>query len=108
MQVVYYWSLVVPLCFNSGFQLFSDVVWFIALNCISRVIDFIFSEVDKHVDAGDVLREYKMSALPILYEQFVKLIKYLVHPCDPWFVSHSTYWLFVRVEAPKGELGFFL
>lgn len=78
-----YWSLVAALCFNSGCQLFSDVVWFIALNRISRVIDYIFLEVDKHVDAGDLLREYKMSALPILYDQFVKLIKYLVHPFNP-------------------------
>ncbi|XP_058227891.1 callose synthase 3 [Rhododendron vialii] len=43
-----------------------------------EVIGCIFSEVDKHVDAGDLLREYKMSALPILYDQFVKLIKYLL------------------------------
>ncbi|KAI8573091.1 hypothetical protein RHMOL_Rhmol01G0251800 [Rhododendron molle] len=43
-----------------------------------EVIGYIFSEVDKHVDAADLLREYKMSALPILYDQFVKLIKYLL------------------------------
>lgn len=43
-----------------------------------QVIESIFSEVDKHVEAGDLLIEYKMSALPSLYDQFVKLIKYLL------------------------------
>ena len=43
------------------------------------MIEDIFSEVDKHIDEGDLLSEYKMSALPSLYEHFVKLITYLVH-----------------------------
>lgn len=43
-----------------------------------RVIEYIFSEVDKHIEAGDLISEFKMSALPSLYELFVKLIKYLV------------------------------
>lgn len=43
-----------------------------------RVIDYIFSEVDKHIEAGNLISEYKMSALPSLYDHFVKLIKYLV------------------------------
>ena len=42
------------------------------------VINFIFSEVKKHIDQGDLIREYNMSALPLLYDHFVKLIKYLV------------------------------
>lgn len=44
-----------------------------------RVIEYIFSEVDKHIEAGDLISEYKMSALPSLYDHFVKLIKYLVN-----------------------------
>lgn len=44
-----------------------------------RVIQFIFSEVDTHIEKGDLLSEYKMSALPDLYDHFVKLIKHLVY-----------------------------
>ncbi|GFY98956.1 glucan synthase-like 12 [Actinidia rufa] len=43
-----------------------------------KVIDDIFSEVDRHIEAGDLLTEYQMSALPSLYDHFVKLIKYLL------------------------------
>ncbi|KAK2977668.1 hypothetical protein RJ640_015665 [Escallonia rubra] len=43
-----------------------------------QVIDDIFTEVDKHVEEGNLILEYKMSALPSLYDHFVKLIKYLV------------------------------
>jgi len=43
-----------------------------------RIIDKIFSEVDPHIEDGTIIREYKMSALPTLYDLFVKLIKYLV------------------------------
>lgn len=43
-----------------------------------RVIECIFSEVDRHIEAGDLIREFKMSALPSLYDHFVKLIGYLV------------------------------
>jgi callose synthase len=42
------------------------------------VIEIIFAEVDKHIDTGDLIQEYKMSALPSLYDHFVKLIKYLL------------------------------
>ncbi|KAK1390765.1 1,3-beta-glucan synthase [Heracleum sosnowskyi] len=44
----------------------------------TEVIDYIFSEVDKHIESGDLISEYKMSALPSLYDHLVKLIKYLV------------------------------
>ncbi|KAJ4849393.1 Callose synthase 3 [Turnera subulata] len=44
----------------------------------TEVIDSIFSDVDKHIEAGDLITEYRMSALPDLYDQFVKLIKYLL------------------------------
>ncbi|CAN4089719.1 unnamed protein product [Withania somnifera] len=43
-----------------------------------EVIEYIFSEVDKHIEAGDLISEFKMSALPSLYELFVKLIKFLL------------------------------
>ncbi|XP_062171456.1 callose synthase 3 [Alnus glutinosa] len=43
-----------------------------------EVIEFIFSEVDNHIVEGDLLSIYKMSALPSLYDLFVKLIKYLL------------------------------
>lgn len=38
----------------------------------------IFSEVDAYIEKGSIIREYKMSALPTLYDLFVRLIKYLV------------------------------
>jgi hypothetical protein len=38
----------------------------------------MFREVDNHIAAGTLIKEFKMSALPNLYGQFVELIKYLV------------------------------
>ncbi|XP_019152063.1 PREDICTED: callose synthase 3 [Ipomoea nil] len=43
-----------------------------------KVIEIIFSEVDKHIVAGNLISQFKMSALPSLYDLFVKLIKYLL------------------------------
>ncbi|KAK7358027.1 hypothetical protein VNO80_17326 [Phaseolus coccineus] len=43
-----------------------------------QVIEYIFSEVDKHIEADDLTSEFRLSALPSLYQQFVKLIKYLL------------------------------
>ncbi|PQM33653.1 callose synthase 3 [Prunus yedoensis var. nudiflora] len=43
-----------------------------------EVIDFIFSEVDKHIESNDLMVEFKMSALPSLYAQFIRLIEYLL------------------------------
>jgi callose synthase len=43
-----------------------------------KVIEDIFTEVDKHIEDGDLTREFRMSALPSLYDHFVKLIKYLL------------------------------
>ncbi|MED6226769.1 Callose synthase 3, partial [Stylosanthes scabra] len=42
------------------------------------VIDYIFTEVDSHIEAGTLITEFRMSALPSLYAQFVELIKYLL------------------------------
>ncbi|KAL8129308.1 hypothetical protein V2J09_018463 [Rumex salicifolius] len=43
-----------------------------------KVIEYIFSEVENHIEAGDLIAEYRMSALPSLYEHFVELIKILI------------------------------
>ncbi|GFP79995.1 callose synthase 3 [Phtheirospermum japonicum] len=43
-----------------------------------EVIEYIFSEVDKHIEDDDLLAEYKLSALPSLYNLFVELVKYLL------------------------------
>lgn len=43
-----------------------------------RVIEYIFSEVDKHIEEDHLLTEYKLNALPNLYDLFVRLVKYLV------------------------------
>ncbi|GMN26651.1 hypothetical protein TIFTF001_001365 [Ficus carica] len=42
------------------------------------VVEFIFSEVEKQIESGNLLLEFKMSALPTLYDHFVKLIKLLL------------------------------
>jgi callose synthase len=41
-------------------------------------IEYMFREVDNHIAAGTLIKEFKMSALPNLYGQFVELIKYLL------------------------------
>ncbi|KAK4419494.1 Callose synthase 3 [Sesamum alatum] len=58
---------------------FRNIVKFLVRgNREKEVIEYIFSEVDKHIDEDDLLTEYKLSALPSLYELFVKLVKYLL------------------------------
>ncbi|XP_022729404.1 callose synthase 3-like isoform X1 [Durio zibethinus] len=42
------------------------------------VIDDIFSKVDKRIEEGSLIKTYKMSALPSLYDHIVKLIKFLL------------------------------
>lgn len=63
-----------------------------------RVIEYIFSEVDKHIEAGDLISEFKMSALPSLYELFVKLIKYLVSFKSP-FLLNAFHCCFMDISA---------
>lgn len=59
-----------------------------------RVIEAMFTEVDTHIDDGKLISEFKMSALPSLYGQFVQLIKYLVIFCAfESAVSFSSAWL---------------
>ncbi|KAL4565098.1 hypothetical protein LXL04_029182 [Taraxacum kok-saghyz] len=43
-----------------------------------KVIDDIFSEVDKHIQEGDLVREFDMRPLPTLCDHIVKLIYYLL------------------------------
>ncbi|KAL1565196.1 Callose synthase 3 [Salvia divinorum] len=43
-----------------------------------EVIEYIFSEVDKHISEDDLLTDYRLSALPSLYDLFVRLVKYLL------------------------------
>ncbi|KAF3452613.1 hypothetical protein FNV43_RR03046 [Rhamnella rubrinervis] len=58
---------------------FRNIIKFLVQgNREKEVIEYIFSEVDKHIEAGDLIKEFKMSALPSLYDHFVKLIKYLL------------------------------
>ncbi|XP_042488374.1 callose synthase 3-like isoform X2 [Macadamia integrifolia] len=47
-----------------------------------NVIDVIFSEVDKNIEADTLISKLKMSALPTLYGHFVKLIEYLQNNKD--------------------------
>ncbi|KAI9398707.1 hypothetical protein POPTR_003G214200v4 [Populus trichocarpa] len=44
----------------------------------TEVIDSIFVDVENHIKQGDLIKDYKMSALPLLYDHLVKLIKCLV------------------------------
>ncbi|CAI9103237.1 OLC1v1001686C1 [Oldenlandia corymbosa var. corymbosa] len=41
------------------------------------VINEIFSKMDEHIEKGDLILEFNMSALPNLCEHFVQLIEYL-------------------------------
>lgn len=43
-----------------------------------RDINFIFSEVDKHIAEGDLITKLNLSALPTLFDHFVKLLNILV------------------------------
>ncbi|XWS52424.1 hypothetical protein CRYUN_Cryun11dG0069900 [Craigia yunnanensis] len=43
-----------------------------------KVIDELFSKVDKRIEDGSLVKTYKMSALPSLYDHIVKLIKFLL------------------------------
>lgn len=42
------------------------------------VVNEIFSKIDHHIQEDDLLQELNMSALPLLCENFVELIEYLV------------------------------
>ncbi|XP_050252355.1 callose synthase 1-like isoform X2 [Quercus robur] len=42
------------------------------------IINEIFFNVDDHIQKDDLIEELNMSALPSLYEQFIKLVEYLL------------------------------
>ncbi|KAL6341057.1 hypothetical protein AAG906_032172 [Vitis piasezkii] len=70
-----YMSCAVRECYAS----FRNIIKFLVRGDREKeVIECIFSEVDRHIEAGDLIREFKMSALPSLYDHFVKLIGYLL------------------------------
>ncbi|KAJ8759965.1 hypothetical protein K2173_010821 [Erythroxylum novogranatense] len=70
-----YMSCAVRECYAS----FRNIIKFLVQGSREKeVIDFIFSKVDEHIKADDLISEYNMSALPSLYDHFVKLIKYLL------------------------------
>ncbi|KAL5719463.1 Callose synthase 3 [Ranunculus cassubicifolius] len=58
---------------------FRNIVTFLVRGSRERaVIKDIFDEVDKHIEGETLITELKMSALPGLYDHFVKLIKILL------------------------------
>ncbi|CAH2068687.1 unnamed protein product [Thlaspi arvense] len=70
-----YMSCAIRECYAS----FRNIIKFLVRGKVeNEVIDFIFSEVDKHIGDDSLLTEFNMSGLPSLYEHFVKLIKYLL------------------------------
>ncbi|OAY54872.2 callose synthase 3 isoform X1 [Manihot esculenta] len=69
-----YMSCAVRECYAS----FKNIIKFLVQGLREKeVINFIFSEVDKHIEDGTLISEYNMSALPSLCNHFVKLIAYL-------------------------------
>ncbi|GJY02099.1 callose synthase 3 [Tanacetum coccineum] len=62
-------------CYSS----FRNVIKFLVRGSREKkVINEIFEEVDKHIENGNLVRDFDMSALPILFDHVVKLIKYLL------------------------------
>ncbi|KAJ7949088.1 Callose synthase [Quillaja saponaria] len=58
---------------------FKNIINFLILGEHEKVvINSIFGKVDGHIKNGDLISELKMSALPSLYGQFVRLIEYLL------------------------------
>ncbi|KAE8037016.1 hypothetical protein FH972_009643 [Carpinus fangiana] len=77
-----YMSCAVHECYAS----FKNIIKFLVQGEREKeVIDHIFSEVDKHIETGDLVSTFKMSALPSLYDLFVKLIGCLLtNNKDDW------------------------
>ncbi|KAM5582414.1 callose synthase 3 [Rosa sericea] len=58
---------------------FKNIIKFLVQGSREKeVIDYIFLEVEKHIGDGNLIREFKMSALPSLYDHFVSLINFLL------------------------------
>ncbi|XP_072986572.1 callose synthase 3-like [Typha latifolia] len=70
-----YMSCAVRECYAS----FKNIIYYVVKGKPeTKVIDIIFNQVDIHIENDKLISDLKMSALPALYEQFVKLIKYLM------------------------------
>uniref|UniRef100_A0A2P2MMM1 1,3-beta-glucan synthase n=1 Tax=Rhizophora mucronata TaxID=61149 RepID=A0A2P2MMM1_RHIMU len=70
-----YMSCAVCECFAS----FESIIKFVVQGeDEKRAIEYIFEGVQKHIDSGDLISEYKMFAIPSLYDHFVKLVKILL------------------------------
>ncbi|KAL9349148.1 hypothetical protein Peur_056403 [Populus x canadensis] len=70
-----YMSCAVCECYAS----FKNIIKFLVQGTPeTRVIDSIFVDVENHIKQGDLIKDYKMSALPLLYDHLVKLIKCLM------------------------------
>ncbi|CAK8540523.1 unnamed protein product [Lathyrus sativus] len=70
-----YMSCAVRECYAS----FKSIIMYLVRGAREKpFIEYMFGEVDTHIAAGTLIKEFKMSALPSLYEQFVQLIKYLL------------------------------
>ncbi|XP_054822446.1 callose synthase 3 isoform X2 [Prosopis cineraria] len=71
-----YMSCAVRECYAS----FKSIIKFLVQGEQEKeVIEKLFTEVDSHIGAGNLISEFRMSALPSLYGQFVELIKYLLN-----------------------------
>ncbi|KAL8170910.1 hypothetical protein V2J09_022714 [Rumex salicifolius] len=71
----YYMSCAVKECYAS----FKSIIKIMVQGDREKeVINCIFNEVDAHIEAGDLITEYKMSSLSSLYEHFVDLMKCLL------------------------------
>ncbi|GAB4856101.1 Callose synthase 3 [Ancistrocladus abbreviatus] len=75
IEADYYMSCAVRECYASFKSIINIMV---QGNREKEVIEYLFSEVEKHIEAGDLVTEYRISALPSLYEHFVKLMKCLL------------------------------
>ncbi|KAL2634599.1 hypothetical protein R1flu_006078 [Riccia fluitans] len=72
-----YMRCAVEECFES----FKHVLGTILVGEVERrlVIDGILEEIDKDINEGSLLSNFKMSALPVLHEKFVQLTEYLIN-----------------------------
>lgn len=71
----HYMSCAVRECYAS----FKSIIKFMVQGDNEKnVIDKIFTVVEEHIKGGILVTDYKMSALPSLYEHFVKLMKCLL------------------------------
>ncbi|GKV12593.1 hypothetical protein SLEP1_g23715 [Rubroshorea leprosula] len=71
----YYMKCAVRECYASFKSIIKNLVHGVREK---KVIDYIFTEVDRRLEEDNLIKEYKMSALPSFHEHFVKLIGFLL------------------------------